>query len=207
MAKETILTDETLFSLAHQGQEYDFCDLLINFLNCCVKGQYSLRLSPVSKRRLGIGWHYRPLWFPRRRSRENHIKKLKDQAEINNDMKNFVDRFSLKPKWFLWGLIPNPDLFMPFKYKNRIMHLFAFANAEKEKVKGVKLTPEQIIPLETCEVAYIAHTHRCTLISANSDFDFFNGYCGQLNYINFFRVNHFLEHVFSNKSAPSSALA
>lgn len=86
-------------------------------------------------------------------------------------------------KWLLFG-------------DSELMDLFIFANGEKSKMlkaSGKRLDPNQVIPLEVCLIAQIAHQHSLELLSFNGDYRFFANYSGKPNYILFRNFSEFLE--------------
>lgn len=201
MALEMILADESIFLTSGQS------DLLNNFLGRCNRSSsnrlFCLYITKITKRRLGMAWYYKFL-MPRRKTKELHTKKLTENRETIRDIKPLINKFCLRPKRIYRGFLPNLELLIPFKYQSRIMHLFSYANAKKEEEKGSPLSPAEVIPLETCEIAYIAHTHGCRLISTNRDFDCFSGYCSQRDYINFTSLDSFLSRTFNNQNPVPS---
>jgi hypothetical protein len=83
-------------------------------------------------------------------------------------------------------------LYTPGK-KTRLLDLFTHANERKSSSLGKKLEPHEIIPLEMCKVAEIAHRKKLTLLSFNKDYRYFTDFGHTSNYVTFRYLEDFLK--------------
>ncbi|MFH1444679.1 MAG: hypothetical protein ABIG34_04830 [Candidatus Peregrinibacteria bacterium] len=64
-----------------------------------------------------------------------------------------------------------------YLFKTNLMDIFMYANEAKSKFiqgkEGRRIIPEEIIPLEVCAIAQIAHRTGIPILSFNSDYHFF----------------------------------
>ena len=86
------------------------------------------------------------------------------------------------------------------RYRHRVMDLFLYANENKSaefEEQGKKMSPSEVIPMETCEVAEVAHTHKIQLISYNEDFKYFSGFLKTSAYVEYQSFDDFLKYDFT----------
>jgi hypothetical protein len=87
-------------------------------------------------------------------------------------------------------------------HKQELLDLFSYMNEMKsldlKKNRDIKMLSDEVIPLETCLVAQIAHRHRLHLLSFNTDFRYAKDFRHQPDYIRFQSMTDFLMTDFPN---------
>jgi len=194
------LVDETPFiEILGRGDNKNIVSLR-HFLQDSIKKRnktrrFRLKMPAICQKRLG--WYYfYSLWsFARSRSvflcsdsdfrdalfkrllRLKHAKRIIEKPFVRRKLSSFFFR------------------------SNQVMELFLHANGAKSKylkAKGERLESNQVISIEICIIAQIAHSHDLELLSFNSDFSFFSNFDGKPNFVKFHHFDDFLERDYSH---------
>lgn len=94
---------------------------------------------------------------------------------------------------YAWPIVRKCRYGIRFGKKVTLMDLFTHANQRKSVAIGKRLEPHQIIPLEMCMIAQIAHRENIQLLSFNEDYRYFVDFGKKSNYISFKDFGNFLK--------------
>lgn len=164
-ALKNILIDESIFVfLTRNDSEFLLKSQLSLFIEkCLIKGfhrQYKAHASYTIKNRLGDGMIYNACIRLLTRNYTNRIRYQKRQGRLH--VCNAVVERYIKPS------VVN---YIPRRW--RMMNLFITANENKRESLGRALKPTEVIPLEMCLTALIAHEYQYPIFSFYSDFEHF----------------------------------
>jgi len=187
------LIDETPFVYVIGRGNNTLNDRLKKFLNLGRRKnkdrRYRLLMPYICKKRLGMYPLYRFRCFARSRinflcpdatEKQALIKRLRRTRYA----KSVVEKCVRKNLWTI-------------TFHSKIFDLYMHANEAKstalEKIEGRKMEPNELIPLETCHIAEIAHRKGMTLLSYNTDFRYFANFHNEPHYVHYQNLEDFLE--------------
>jgi hypothetical protein len=166
--RQQIIIDESIFVIAHRSNSSMHSQLMM-FLEQSQKNdpdrKYDLHLTSISKKRLAM---FR--WFQIRcfikcffydAVKKEAAKKRGWRIRIARQLVRSIKRRSLRETLF----------------KSKLMDIFMYVNEAKSKFleekENRRIVPEEIIPLELCSIAQIAHRTGIPILSFNTDYRFF----------------------------------
>lgn len=160
-----VLVDETPFVfLTRDDKDFPLKVELARFLEKCDKNnahrEYCVYSTKVVKKRLGCGWLYNAIRTTMTRNAKKRLmfqKRLQRRALARNVIVRFLRRDILRVKPINWTL----------------MDLHLFANENKSAMLKRNLFPEEVISLDLCINALIAHETGYPLFSFNEDYQYF----------------------------------
>ncbi len=160
-----VLVDETSFVfLTRDEKDFPLKVELARFLEKCNKNnanrEYRVYSTRVVKKRLGCGWMYnaiRSILTQNAKKRAMFQKRLQRRGLARNVIVRFLRRRSFRGKPVNWAL----------------MDLHLFANENKSAALKRNLTPDEVISLDLCTNALIAHQTGYPLFSFNEDYQYF----------------------------------
>lgn len=190
---KSFLIDETPFVYVIGRGSNNLNDRLKKFLNLGRRKntdrRYRMFMPVIYKKRLGMYPLYRLRCFVRSRvnflcpdahEKMSLIKRLRRTRYAKSVVQRCVRRSFWRPL-----------------LRSKMFDLYMHANEAKsfqlEKTNGRKMDPSELIPLETCYIAEIAHQKKLPLLSFNTDFRYFAGFRNQPQYIEFQNLEDFLE--------------
>jgi len=166
--RKKILVDESIFVIAHRSNDSMHSQLMM-FLEQSEKNdpnrKYDLFLTSISRKRMGM---YK--WFQMKcvmkciwcdAPRKEAMQKRRWRMRIAKKLIVGIKKKSLRETLF----------------KSKLMDIFMYANEFKsqfiEKQENRRIIPEEVIPLESCAIAQVAHRTGMPLLSFNTDYRFF----------------------------------
>ena len=187
-----VIVDETLFVYATRG-DHELHSQIGLFLSKSDKSkadgrEFSLHLTNISAQRLGMYsfydlWKY---WVTKNERKKLHFEKRRVRKNLASEA---ICRCRTEWRMFL-------RVKVRFFKRWKIMDLFVYANEAKRNQLSRQLEPSEVIPLEMCQIAYIAHQYKMPIFSFNKDFEYFlmlSG--GKKPYIDYWNPDHFLRNL------------
>ncbi len=165
---QKIIVDESIFVLAHRSNSSLHSQLMM-FIEQSQKSDperiYDLYMTTLSRKRLGM---YR--WY----QLTCYIKAFFCAEDMKQAMRKRRWRMRIAKKLVLGFKRRN---LRETIFRSQLMNIFMYANEAKSKYldehEHRRIVPEEIIPLEVCAMAQIAHRTRTPILSFNSDYRFF----------------------------------
>lgn len=165
---QRIIVDESIFVLAHRSNSPLHSQLMM-FIEQSQKSNphrtYDLYMTPLSRKRLGM---YR--WY----QIKCYIKAFFCEDDVKQAMRKRSWRMRIAKKLILGFKRRSPrEIF----FRSQLMNMFMYVNEAKSKYleehESRRIVPEEIIPLEVCVNAQIAHRTGLPILSFNTDYKFF----------------------------------
>lgn len=189
------MVDESIFVYAKRADISLYSELM-RFLSLSdsqnVDRRFNLVMHPISRKRLGMPFFYHFSRYPLGISKIDGFDKRSRRRKAA--LKHVYRLWTLPSRSRYWFLG-----FIPFHNKRCLMDLYLFANeakSEEYKRLGGQIEPNQVIPLEVCEIAQTAYKKNLPIFSFNKDFKFF---CGLPNrptkYIDYLEPDIFLANL------------
>jgi hypothetical protein len=165
---QKIIVDESIFVLAHRGNNSLHSQLMMFIEQSQKKDldrKYDLYMTPLSRKRLGMYRWYQIKCYIRAFFCEESIKQaIRKRAWRRRIAKKLIVGFK-------------KSSFMETFFQSQLMNIFMYVNEAKsqylEENEQRSIIPEEIIPLEVCATAQIAHRTGLPILSFNSDYRFF----------------------------------
>jgi hypothetical protein len=160
----SILIDETPFVfLTRNDGGFELKSELARFIEKCRKKnphrEYCAYSTKNVKMRLGYGWFYNARRFTtRNQSKRKQYQKRLERRELAKTV--IVKFFTSKSL----GIFSRPW---------KLMDLHVFANENKRESLGRQLSTSEVIPLDVCQNALIAHRTGYPVFSFNEDYQYF----------------------------------
>jgi hypothetical protein len=163
--RKPIIFDETAFVyLMRNSSDFTMKSELTRLLYKCQKHhnerEYDAYSTRTIKKKLGYGWLYHGWkWtFVRHQTKRRHYENQLERREFSEEI---IVRFLRPHQLRTW-----PKSWI-------LMDLYLFANENKRERIGRPLTPQEVIPLDMCETALIAHETGYPIFSFNEDYEYF----------------------------------
>lgn len=189
--KKKIIVDETLFVELHRNKN-PLHDRLELFLSQSKKGdskrKYHLIMPRLCRLRLGLYWLYGNIC-------ERKIKKNKQPRTKQAMMKRSARADTALT--VVSGYIRRG--FWLSLRRSKLMDVFMCVNDHKardiEQREGRKMAPSEVIPMEICKIAQIAHSNNIPVLSFNRDYSYFQQIpLSSSSYIRYIDPDNFLKY-------------
>ena len=200
MAQASYLIDESIIVYLdraegpYRAQLTEFLkdgELSHSFLRTLIFGtskpkKHSIKMPKSSRRRLGGIWFFT--------ARNWICQALGNNKKLNSYRQNAVERLRIAKKYV--STAESLTWWEKIRYRNQLLDLFFDANCKKSSnLQGKKLSPNEVIPFEMCEIALLARRRQLTLISYNSDYKYLTKLTGNHeSQIIFYYADDFLKN-------------
>jgi len=171
---KNILVDESIFVFAKRADILLYSELM-RFLHLADRRnplrKFRLIMTRVSMMRLGAFpfYHFSRYIMGFKKIEGFEKRRRRSKAALEH----VGSTLSVPTPWR--AILPS---LIPYHNKRCLMDLFMYANEAKSsalKANGEKMLSWQVIPLEMCKIAQVAHKKDLPIFSFNTDFTYFCG--------------------------------
>jgi hypothetical protein len=169
---ENYLIDESIIVYLDRN-DYKYHRQLVAFLEDGMKGKkdrkYTFFMPKSCKFKLGAFWWYKQLTYLRRITIDSRDRTALEKAKTRTAIaKTYIIKYlniKIVRRFFIFNCFPR-----------KLIDVFIYANEAKSKelqrTEKRKIESDEIISLDTCKVAMLAHNKKYKLISFNKNFKY-----------------------------------